>query len=103
MPAAYRVGIAHNSGIVPKGAAGEVDDGLRGTANITSSIVLISRGSYCIAASALVNYAVRFRRHVWNGSNATAGLPLAGREVRFGPKTDLIPKPNPVAHASCPL
>ena len=25
----------------------------------------------------------------------------AGREVRFGPKTDLIPKPNLVAHASC--
>jgi hypothetical protein len=27
----------------------------------------------------------------------------AGREVRFGPKTDLIPKLNPVAHASRPL
>jgi hypothetical protein len=27
----------------------------------------------------------------------------AGREVRFGPKTDLIPKPNLVAHASRPL
>jgi hypothetical protein len=24
----------------------------------------------------------------------------AGREVRFGPKTELIPMPNPVAHAS---
>jgi hypothetical protein len=24
----------------------------------------------------------------------------AKREVSFGPKTDLIPKPNPVAHAS---
>jgi hypothetical protein len=23
-----------------------------------------------------------------------------GSEVRFGPKTDLIPMPNPVAHAS---
>ena len=29
--------------------------------------------------------------------------PQVAGEVRFGPKTDLIPKPNPVAHASRPL
>ena len=35
------------------------------------------------------------------GSNATGRLPLGGtRRVRLGPKTDLIPLPNPVAHAS---
>jgi hypothetical protein len=36
-----------------------------------------------------------------SGSIATGSFcRWAGREVRFGPKTDLIPMPNPVAHAS---
>jgi integrase len=34
------------------------------------------------------------------GQSLQGGWRWAGREVRFGPKTDLIPMPNPVAHAS---
>jgi len=41
--------------------------------------------------------------HVRVGQKLQAVCRWVGREVRFGPKTDLIPTPNPVAHASCPL
>ena len=43
------------------------------------------------------------RSNVSVGSNAACRLPLAGGEVRFRQKTDLIPTANPVAHASRPL
>jgi transposase len=37
------------------------------------------------------------------GQSLQVACRWAGREVRFGPKTDLIPMPNWVAHVSNPL
>ena len=37
------------------------------------------------------------------GQTLQAVCRWVGREVRFGPKTDLMPIPIPVAHASRPL